>query len=248
MIYILFLFFLSCSNNIELEKGSSWRLNKLNPKLTKLISIEWKVGLKKEVMISKGFQFNLDFPSLSSSDYSDLQQNYGIDSWIFKIEKVSGPIPRNIGFFNIPLEKINRNMNETSVKIYYPAAAMGESYRRVSCPKFNHRLKITSLQLNNNNQSESLPIKEGYNFATKQYNPSNFPLSYSGDHQLRGKFVISYALYGVRTKKIYSSFKPFSQTISVASEQTIVIDSCYGIESNIKEIKSKFNIKDLEIK
>jgi hypothetical protein len=253
MIYLFFiLIFIGCNSNQKLESGSGLHyIKNLDFKIKDLKNIEWKVGRKRQHLVSQGVFFELEIPKLESKMSSILTQKYGIDSWIYKIEKQTRKGSQVIGFVQYHFKNFTGNIKSFSTKVLYHSASVSLDFRRFHCPAFNHRYLIKDLELKESQDRNKALYTTSEDLIRRRVSQPSFSItSFSGGVTLRGKITADIAFYNSNTKKVYGDFVSSNNFISIGEEEKVSIPSCIGIKEEevpLPESRSP-GLRDLEIK
>lgn len=251
---ILLLFLLtSCNKVYELHKKNGVHyLKDMNGEIQNLKNIEWDIGRKREVTISKGIRFTSSIPRISKDSKNILMKKYGVDSWLIKVSRIRRGQVMALDHFYIRLENMTRTTKDFTVNLYYHAASVSKRFRLFHCPAFNHRytLKDFSLEDRSSSIKRDLYIRPVRTLPGKATRLRFAPIIVSGGVSLVGKYIVDLALYNSKTKRVYSSWYPINGVIDITREMASSVASCNGIkEENNPLPESKMpSIQDLEIK
>lgn len=253
MKYLLLIsLFISCSKTQELEYGNGLHyIKNLQFELLKLKEIEWEVGRKKDKTISQGIFFEIEIPKLDNDQIDILHSKYGIDSWLFKVEKQTRRGSQDIGHIEYRLANFSNATTSFSVKVLYHAASISTDFRRFHCPAFKHRALIKGLSLDSYEKgSRSLYTTSNKRLKRKTVRPSFTTISFSGGTSLKGKIVTKVAFFNSKRKKIFGNFVASENAIVIPEEEKIDLPSCIGIKEEIKPLPESRapGPRDLEVK
>ena len=249
----ILIFLSSCNKVYEVEKKNSVHfLKDIYSEVQGLKNIEWDVGRKREVTISKGLRFSSTIPSISESGKMILSKKYGIDSWLIKISRKRRGQISSLGHFYIRHENMTRTTKDFTVNLYYHAASVSKRFRLFHCPAFNHRYELNNFTLDDrgNSQKKNLFVRPVNRLSAKANRLRFAPIVVSGGRSLVGKYMVDFALFNSETKRVYSNWFHGNGIINITQEISKVIASCNGVkEENNPLPESKMpSIKDLEIK
>ncbi len=228
------IFLSSCSKWFEVKTGNGQMyVNNLTGEVFDLSVDEWSVGKKKEIEISKGFQFKVKIPKIKPKDAQRLLSKSGANAWVFRVTKINRGSKNPIGHVLYDLANLGNVSDSISIFVYYHAAAMSSEFRRAKCPAFQHDKRVTEITL--------IPTKTEPNqlFANRRtpYRASNMerpsftPIIFSGDKSLIGKYLVELALYNTKEYSLVSKWMPMNKLINVETERDIRIPSCAGVKT-----------------
>ncbi len=249
---LLAILFISCTNTHELEFGNGLHyIKKLEFEMSDLKELEWEVGRKKDKTITQGIFFEIEIPKLGSEEIDTLREKYGIDSWLFKVEKQTRRGSQDIGHIEYRLANFSNAVQSFSVKILYHAASISADFRRFHCPAFKHRSLIKGLSLEDyENRSKTLYTSSNKRLKRKTVRPSFTTISFSGGTSLKGKIVTKVAFYNSQRKKIFGNFIASTNAIAISDEEKVALPSCIGIKEEIKPLPESRapGLRDLEVR
>lgn len=249
----LSLLFSSCSKfyDVEKEKGL-YVVKQLYSEVDMAKEVEWMVGRKKEVSISKGVRFSFTIPKISDHGRVILKKKYGVDSWIYRVSKISRGTANPIGFFYYPFSGMTQSTRNYTVNLYYHAAAVGKRFRLFHCPAFNHRSKIGSVEIEDRSLAgkSDVYVRDTMRVPAKVHRIHITPMIFSTGRLMQGKYVVDYAFYNSENKHRYSNWIKVDKTVVVTQENAKSVPSCIGIKEELNPLpESRMpNIRDLEIK
>lgn len=253
-IFLLTLLFLSisCTKWSEVTKGNGIHvIDEINVSVHTLKESDWKVGRKRGATVSKGFTAKIDIPKISKDGVKELYDAYGIDSWLYKVSKVSRGRKQQLGLIQFNLANITRNTNNLTIQIYYHAASISKRFRNFHCPAFDHRLYIDDIELESDSDGKfKLYTRKKERVRGRISKPSFTPVIMSADRKMKGKYIIEIALFNSKNRYIYTPFQKLSNYIDVKKEVTVSVPSCIGIKEENKPLPESRtpSIRDLEIK
>ena len=240
---------MSCSKQHEVKlKNRKYIINDFEFELRNRRIIPWKVGAKKNKIISQGFMIEALAPGLTTDSKEILFKEFGIDSWVYRmIPKGKSHLP--LGYLFYEFKYVKSRETTVYMKLYYHAA-ITSSFRSLVCPLFKHRKLINELIVSDNTQSNKrLVVKAGVKYRGRVEKVSFLPIVFSGGQGLEGKYEIQIALYNSSKKTIHSNWYSASEYITVANESKVYLKSCAGVKSKSKINKSQsYDIRNMEIK
>lgn len=250
-LFCVVLFLLTaCRQNYSGYKPTGAKTAVITPVLSSISrveSIDWKVGALGKETVSKGIRIKIDFPRLRIDDIEDLVTKTDLDSWIVRVHQQTGYGSNILGHFYIPMIKPGSTssslrvsqMEYGMVNIYYAASSVSPRFENLNCPPFNHQLYI---------DDDDLEIDET-DFLTKvMVNPSDFslvqakldtfgyqPTTLNAGMSLVGSYFVDVALYDSRSKMRRSSYLRLPQTVRVKLERTRPVSGCAGAQIPAKQ-------------
>ncbi|OUR96243.1 hypothetical protein A9Q84_07750 [Halobacteriovorax marinus] len=198
--------------------------------------IKWRVGLMRNLVISRGVQITIRLPQLEKKDLKYLVDKFGVDSWIIKVKRKGMMRYETMGYFYIPLilpgqrnaMRINQ-MKAGSFKVYYASSAVSERLSNLPCPAFKHDLKIEKVEIQDSkpliNHIIVSPAEESRILSrVEEFSYSNTVLN--GGKELRGDYFIEIAFYNKGRKNKLSNFVELNGTARVLRERSNPIAGC----------------------
>ncbi len=142
----------SCSKEHEVElKNRKYIIDGLDFELRRPRIMPWKVGVKKNKIISQGVMIEAVAPKISTEGKELLEKEYGIDSWIFRIIPKGRP-HSPLGYLYYEFKYVKMRETTVYLKLYYHAAVTSK-FRSFICPAFKHRTLINDLDVYDNPRS-----------------------------------------------------------------------------------------------
>ena len=204
-------------------------------KLKSVQNIPWRVGrgaVKQEV--SKGMVIRATLPHLGVAILTQLYKDYGVDSWLVKIERTNIKWGRQvIGYFIIPIKgQVHRRLRIIAgttfrLQVNYAAASVSDRFNKFICPSFGHRLKLSKVELQDENfvrrhfsirrMTPLMGQAEKVGFISPEFN---------GGSSLQGDYRISLALYSIDKRYLMSEYIPVSGKVSVQIEDPVEVEGC----------------------
>jgi hypothetical protein len=243
---------ISCTKKVKVQKKNGiYTVSEINVELEGFKHIEWEVGQEREVDISQGIILRISVPHMKEKDIKALAKRYGVDGWIYKIVKINKGRRSIIGYVELPFRKVNKTTDNFSAHILYAAAAPSIRFRRFRCPAFNHRKKITGLDMETKNKDKlSLFLSVSDPIRSRIDNLDQMPLIFSGGMSLIGSYHVELALYNRSEKQVHGRFTRLPGTVFITREVEMKVSSCFGIKEEVKPLPGSREprIQDLEIK
>jgi hypothetical protein len=145
---ITFFLIIGCTQKAEITTNNYGdTLNKIETNIKSIREIKWPVGTKKEKEISQGISITFAIPQISKKTINHLGEKYNIDSFIFELKRTDGFPTMELGYISVPLQLIHRNLDQATIEIYYPGAAVNSRIRSFYCPPIGHNLKLRDFSL-----------------------------------------------------------------------------------------------------
>lgn len=198
--------------------------------------IPWRVGLMRNITISRGIQITIRLPQLKKKDLRYLVDKFGVDSWIMKVKRKGMMRYETMGYFYVPLilpgqrnaMRINQ-MKAGNFKIYYASSAVSSRLSNLPCPAFKHDLLIEKTSIKEskpliNNLIVSPAEEKRILSRVEEFSYANTILN--GGKELRGEYFIELAFYNKERKSKLSNFIELEDTASVLVERSNPIAGC----------------------
>lgn len=250
--FLAMFFLLSCSNEIELgHKSGILFLKDVKIGAGDLHNEAWDIGKEREVEISKGFKFDVDVPELSNVASQALLKKHGIDSWLYKVTKITRGSRRELGMVAIDSRNGGKVTKTFTIHVYYHAASVSRDFRRFHCPAFGHRKKIEELEMGRYEPKRDEVYARLGEYVRGEVDKLSFaPLIFPGGKSLEGKYLIEVALYNSQEKRTYSSWTPLRAYPVVKREVDRRVKSCMGVKEEDKPLPNSrpLRIQDLQIR
>ncbi len=251
---ILILFtLLSCTKYNEVKKGNGLHyIENMYSKIDQVKEVNWKVGRKKNVDISKGLRLYVSMPNISPDGRELLEMKYGINSLIYRLNRVRRGASEPLGYFFFRLGNMTRTSKNFTLSLYYHAASVSKSFRMFHCPAFNHKFKLENFEINSSRMGDpqDMYVRGVGNIAAKATRLRFAPMITSGGLSLKGKYTLDFALYNEKTKNRYSKWQRVDGVLDITKEVTKALPSCLGVKEELRPLpESRLrSIRDLEIK
>jgi len=241
VLILILLTITSCTKWHDVKEGNGiLYIEKAVSEVHSLKDVEWKVGQSRDKTISKGFVFKFDIPKVDSDGAQKLFNKYGITSWIFRIKKITRGNSQILGHVTYDLSNITRVSSDITIHIFYHAAAVSQTFRKFHCPAFNHRYQLNNFSIKNTNPKEyDIFSLRGQAVHGRIEKPSFAPVIFSGDTSLFGQYIVEYALFNKKEKKIFSKWYRANNIVEVQTEDRVILPSCSGIkeENDIENLR-----------
>ena len=249
--FLILILLVSCTKRHEVIKKKSLHFVKgVISETSEPKEIPWKVGLKKEMEISKGFLFYIQIPILEEEGIETLKSRYGINSWVFRVVKLKNGQEDIIDYSYANLTTSAQKEKRLNLRLYYSAAAVSKQFRSFHCPAFKHRKRIESITL------KKIPSVKPTDIFTKSYgrlgaSPKHLRFSFKNveaGSSMYGDYFVEYALYNSKTKKRYSRWLKSDHKIVISKETSNIIPSCAGINEEVNPLPQSIRNKDQILK
>ena len=245
MLRLKFIFLLvllvSCTKYSTYEKKSSGSIY-ITPsefKINEAEDVKWKVGRKKDQLLSKGINVKFTFPLLEKDHLRELLELHDVNAWIIKIVKLGFSRARPIGYMYVPLSvpTPQRKYSYKQIKtgtfsIVYAAASISTRFEKFPCPAFDHRLIIEDFEIKDKKTfGEKVisvtPTQQGkINAKISKFSYSTYKIN--GGTSIKGDYGVEIALFDSIKKRRKSNFVNFPQVVRVLSEKKKSITGCAG--------------------
>ena len=244
---------MSCTKSYEVktQNGIDYGAS-LYAEVEDIVEVPWKVGLKREIEISKGVRFYISVPKMSEGSIELLKKKYGVDSWLYRFRRIRRGSSSTLDHFFINFDNITRSTKNLSVSLFYQAAAISKQFRFFHCPAFDHRYQLGSFGIDPRSDADENDLyirPQGKLRAhTRRFRFS--PMILAGGLNLTGKYVTEIAFYNSRKKEIFSKWHPVNGIVNIQSEIKRNVASCIGIKEENNPLPSSKvpNLRDFEIK
>ena len=235
--FLTFLITLSCTKYAQLSsEGVSTTLKSVEMPVSGLDEISWAVGKWKDSKVTQSFTFIVSLPKISHDDFEHLHEQKEMNAWILRLIYIKNNKSQDLGALYVPLgsKKVLRGQGHSfpssvAFKIYYSAAFPSERFRFSNCPAFNHRKRITKLNIKNDNSTFDISFDQTINYPEKAQLVEFAPTAFNGGDTLTGEYFVEISPYNVEKKTILGAFKRIPQYIDVSAEELINIPSCEGV-------------------
>jgi len=241
-LFLTILLSASCSKNATFTRDAmGLRLTNVQMDIPHLNEIQWTVGKNKEAKVSQSFVFVITMPKVAEEDLAYLTELKGVDSWILRLIVQRGSVIQDLGslYTRFKPRRVARGQgggasSSVTVKVYYAAAYASERFRFFQCPAFNHRQKITKMNIAGELKTFELPIEQVTHYREKSHLVELAPSSFNGGHTLVGEYFVEIAPYDSEKKVIHSAFKRLPRYVEILSEETIPIRSCANVHEEFQ--------------
>lgn len=245
--------FLACSKKVELgQKSGILFLKDVEVGLEDLDNVEWDIGKKREVRISKGMRFDVQVPKPTKKAANILYNKYGIDSWIYRVTKITRGNRQHLGYVGVATRSGTHITSAVTIHVYYHAASVSREFRRFHCPAFEHRRELREFEIKETSKSrrDEIYVRPGDQILGEVSRISFSPLIFSAGTKLEGTYLIEIALFNSAEKRLYSSWMPLDEHIEVTQEVLKKVESCIGVKEEDKPLPSSRapRIEDLQIR
>jgi hypothetical protein len=235
--FLTFLITLSCTKYAQFSsEGVSRSLKSVEMPVSDLDEISWAVGKWKDSKVTQSVTFIVSLPKLSQEDFEKIQNQTNMNAWILRLIVNQNNKSKDLGPLYVPLgsKKVLRGQaysfpSSIALKIYYSAAFPSERFRFSNCPAFNHRKRITKLNIKNDNSTFDLSFDQTINYPEKAQLVEFAPTAFNGGDTLTGEYFVEIAPYNVENKTILGPFKRIPQYIDISEEELINVPSCEGV-------------------
>ena len=237
---LVFLLLTSCSDYSKFTKsGNSLSLKIKDLGIEKASIVKWKVGPKKDYIISQGVRFSFSLPRFNKDSLKQLEEAEA-DSWLVKVHRISSGRTKNLINVSIPLVRKTlggstsySSPDKGSVNVFYAAAAISERLRGLTCPAMRHRKLLDSYILDSFPLREKelrVSILENSKVMSKLESFVHAPPIINGGRSLIGKYYLELALYNSATKRKKSNLVKLSKHLDITKEEEVIIEECRNVK------------------
>lgn len=253
ILLIFSILIIGCTKVHDLEKKNGiYYIKDIKTEIKEVKHINWDVGLKREIEVSKGMRLSITVPIISDKVKNILHAKHGIDAWVYRFSRIRRGRKDPLGFTYYHFNNISRSTKAFMLNIYYHAASVSNHFRNFHCPAFDHRFYIPEINLIERqvNDDSSVYVRSMPNVKAKVDKLGFMPLIFTAGRSMVGEYQIDYALYNTKTKQRYSSWLPVQNKVSIPQELHKSVASCTGIKEELNPLPSSkpLDIRSLEIK
>jgi hypothetical protein len=242
---------LSCTKRSEIKSRNGIDyIEAVELELSSVSEVEWKVGKKRDAIVSMGLNMKVSVPQVADKAVDYLLKKYGIDTWVFKVTQIKRGSQRPIGFFRYDLHSISGVNDYVNLNLYYHAASVSSDFRRFSCPAFDHRYRLSEYgTTDNTKKTHNLFIRRGSVLNAKIDQVSFAPMIFSVGKSMKADYKIEAALYSSKDKRLYSSWVMSQNNLIVVNEIMVDVPSCRGVREELNPLPSSRapRLEDLQI-
>lgn len=243
----------ACNQTVQVENSKGvLKISEIKVALSELKVLPWKVGLKKEETITMGYTLKLGVPQIRPDDLTLISENYPVDSWAYRVIHEFNGRSNDLGYIYLPFNRIIKSTDNFTIRVYYHAAAVSERFKKFSCPAFNHRKRVTDIDLvsKKSGHSGTLYLSPKSNLLIKDYALDHIPVILSIGTKMQGTYRVQIALYSKAEHKLYSDFLDLDNFVAVEREEEVKVASCVGIREEVQPLPQNEGprIEDLQIK
>lgn len=228
---------LSCQKKSEVTyDGERVTIKPTESSIVDIDTLPWKVGMLRNIEISRGVQVTFTFPQLETKDLRYLVDKFGIDSWIVKVKRRGMMRNETIGYLYVPIilpgqknaMRINQ-LKKGSFRILYSASSVSTRFSNLPCPAFKHDYLIEKIGLGDEKPlstkiSVSPVEEERLLVRVEEFNYSNTSLN--GGKDLRGDYYVEIGFYNKERKVKLSNFIELNGSAKVVREKSVSISGC----------------------
>jgi len=253
ILILTLLIFSACTKVHDLEKKNGiYYLSEIEAEIKEVTHIPWKVGLKREIEVSKGVRFAITVPIVSDQTKNVLYSKFGIDSWVYRFNRKRRGRVDPIGYVNYHFNNISTSTKTFSLNIFYHAASISNRFRNFHCPAFDHRFHLQNIALSPRETTlqEDIFVRAMPKIASKVERLGFTPLIFTSGRSMQGEYEVDFALYNSQTKQRFSRWFPVSKILNINQEIRRTVASCTGIKEETHPLPSSapLDIRNLEIK
>jgi hypothetical protein len=232
----VFLFF-SCDKNSEvIYSGKRVIIKPKNAGIEDIDIIKWKVGMMRNITISRGVQIIVNFPTIDKKHLRFLVDKYGVDSWIVKVKRRGMMRNETMGYLYIPIilpgQKNSMRINQLSTgsfKVFYAASAVSSRFSRLPCPAFKHDYIVEKVEVARTSplmrKLVVSPVEEQRILAkVEEFNYAHTIVN--GGEELRGEYYLEIAFYNKERKVKLSNWIELDGLAKVLRERSVPLKGC----------------------
>ena len=250
------LFFSSCDKYSEvIYSGQRVIIKPVNAGIEDISIVRWKVGMMRNITISRGVQITVNFPKIEKEHLRFLVDKYGVDSWVVKVKRRGMMRNETMGYLYVPLilpgQKKSMRINQLSTgsfKVFYASSSISSRFSRLPCPAFKHDYLIEKVGMKKSSPLMKKivvsPIEEERILArVEEFNYANTVVN--GGKELKGNYNLEIAFYNKKRKVKLSNWIELDGVAEVLREKSVPLSGCenFKIPPRGKEenLYKKFN-------
>lgn len=212
------------STTIEIDKSG----------ITEAVDIPWHVGRPdRDAQVSKGMRIEVTFPNLSDSELKMLHEEFGMDSWVVKVNRVQSGNRQLLGYFYVPLiyQKSGglslRSVSSGVIQVLYNDAAPSKRFSEFPCPAFGHNLIIGESTLDTSEEATVTATKGRKRPLNVKLEKLEFgAIRFNGGKSLQGIYWTELALFDSGKGETLSDFSQLGGKLVINSEKSVAIKGC----------------------
>lgn len=238
---LTFILAYSCTPTATLSTGgANLELHPVHMEISHLDEIEWKIGKNKEAEVTQSLTFITELPKVKKDDLDFLLSEKGIDSWILRLIVGRSSGNQDLGSLYAPFRpkkhsrSIQNSIKSVTMKVFYASAYASQRFRNFNCPAFGHSKKITSMDIEGENEEFTLKVSSTSPYNEKSQLVELTPSSFNGGNSLEGNYYIEIAFYNSKDKTIHSAFKRIPMYVAVKGEENVTVKSCAGVSEELE--------------
>ena len=253
-VLLIFIFALSgCTKVYDVEKKNGiYFLSGIQSEIKEVRHINWKVGLEREIEVSKGVRLAVTVPIISENAKEILYKNKKIDSWIYRFNRKRRGRVEPVAHVYYHFNNISTSTKTFSLNIFYHAASVSSRFRYFHCPAFDHRLYLPDVDLSTRESTlqEDIFVRAMPKVPSKVHRLGFTPLIFTAGRSMAGEYEVDFALYNSKTKQRFSRWFPVEKKLDLNQEVRRTVASCAGIKEELRPLPNSkpLDIRNLEIK
>lgn len=216
-------------------------------KISKVNTLDWRVGPEHKQKISRGISVLVDLPQLEADDLKKLIADRRVDAWLVQLHRRGTTGMEVLARTAVPLTGYKSQMKAISFPIQYAASALSMRRAEMRCPSFDHRYVIGDIKVEESAGQGLSKLIVGPSQNEPQRGKFNLfqvrPESINGGHRLQGDYRVEIALFNREKKRMRSNFVTYPELVKVRSEKKITIEGC---DSYKEKNNSSVNQSDFE--
>ncbi|MBD65182.1 MAG: hypothetical protein CME62_08245 [Halobacteriovoraceae bacterium] len=250
--FLLFVLLLGCTKVHDLkDKNGILYLEDVESEMTQVKHVEWEVGLKKEITISRGIRISTSVPVISESAKKTMFRKHGVDSWLFRFNRTRRGRTDQLGHVYYHFDNISRSTKTFTLNIYYHASAVSKQFYHFHCPAFDHRSYLPDIELEDSSaDAEGVFVRAMSKVPARVHRLGFNPMVLSAGRSMLGEYTVEFALYNSESKQLFSKWHQVAGKIPLNQEITRTVSSCAGVkeEENPLPQSKPFDIRNIEIR
>jgi hypothetical protein len=199
--------------------------------------IKWKVGRYQKDIVTKGIRVRFELPLLKDEGMEKLYKK-GIDSFVIRMKRRTLGRVETMGYYSLEFasphprspKEIRFKRNKVgSLGVNFAAGSISERLNRLSCPAFNHRLRLKTFEVKRDRefgQLWSIGSMENRRISAKVTPIAYTPIVINGGMGLTGEYFVEVAFYSQKTHEKRSNFVRLYDSANVGKSEAVYIKGC----------------------
>lgn len=237
-VFLSLILTLSCTKKVKLETAGVTPLVKdVGWKISNMTEGTWAVGATFRDVVSKNLTLVLSLPEFKNSDIKTLKKNYGVDSWLVKVNHKNKTGSRaQLAILLAPLTSRLQGSfgsNQTrsiAFSLTYAAWAMSERFRKFQCPAFSHRARLKDYSIIESDKTLDYNLSSIGKFHEAYTINELVPPKLIIADSMVGEYTMEAALFNTKTKTLFSSFQQIPTYLKITDEMQVQVSGCEGVQ------------------